>query len=703
MFISRCLLTCAVAFLLQISPLAAETKIGFRQLGSTKPVVVQQGTKTTVRLHSSFTLDEAYAVFFDKPGIKMTFAETKPIAAPRRGRGRLGTAFRFVCDVPADQEPGVYEVRVATKQAVSSVTHLLVSEYPVVQEEKKTNDSPRAAQAVPIPVAIAGECERTEDVDCFRVSGKAGQELTFQVYAQRVTQAVHSMQAGGGVYLMDPILTLYGPAGQVVAQNDNFFGADSFIAVKLPETGDYVLEVRDARYVGNDKYVYCVEIADRPFAHAVFPIAVRRDSSIEAQVIGRILGGVKATEIRAAADEPLGWKNVRIETPRGQTNPVQVLVSDHPQVAVEEGNSSFESPLPLSLPVGVNGRFTEAEQTHYFQFDAKKDKYYLFEVLSHRRGLPLDSVLEIYDAKRKKLVEADDGPRTKDAKVYFKAPADGKYFLSLRDLHDRGGERFFYHLQAQPSGPDFEVHGEYYYCQLAPGTRMVWFAKLNRLNGFDGPVQMHVEGLPDGVSFTPATIPAGMNHCGLILSAAADAKVTASLARVYGTAAIPGPDGKTREVKRYGLVTCELQTQGGGQARWPVNTQLVGVTKPLDLLKVEATPAKITLKPGGKAEINVRIERHKEFKDPVTLAMAFKYFNSVLGAQLPPGVKMSSASKARLAGNAVEGKIILEATPKALPVQRLPISVLARVSITFSITTNYASNPIYLTIPPVKK
>ena len=83
----------AISFQTQLA--SAEVKIGFRQLSSTKPVAVQQGTTSIVKLHSNFTLDETYAVFFDKPGIKMTFEETKPIAAPRSGRGRLGKPFRF--------------------------------------------------------------------------------------------------------------------------------------------------------------------------------------------------------------------------------------------------------------------------------------------------------------------------------------------------------------------------------------------------------------------------------------------------------------------------------------------------------------------------------------------------------------------------------------------------------------------------------
>jgi hypothetical protein len=189
-----------------------------------------------------------------------------------------------------------------------------------------------------------------------------------------------------------------------------------------------------------------------------------------------------------------------------------------------------------------------------------------------------------------------------------------------------------------------------------------------------------------------------MLHCAVILSAAQDAPINASLARVVGLAFVKQADGKETQIVRRGRITCEQQGSGGGQARWPIHTQVVGVTKPLDLLEVTATPSKIKLKPGEKAEIKVRVKRQAGFADPITLAMSFDYFKSKFGEQLPPGVSVGKASKLRLAGKNLEGTIVLEASDKAVEVQNLPIAALARVSITFSITTNYASNPIYLTI-----
>ena len=692
------------ALCLLVMPLQAESTIGFRQLCSTTPVAVQRGKKTTINVRSNYTLDGSYKVFFDRPGIKMKCLETKPKPAPHQGRGTPGTPFRFEADVPANQPLGIYEFRVATKTAVSSVSHLLVTDYPVVNESKDENGSTATAQKVSFPVAICGMCGNAEDVDYYQFTGKAGQEVTVNIYAQRVTKAVHSMQSGGSgasvMYLMDSILTLRRANGQVLAENDNFIGGDSFLTFKLPEDGNYFLEVRDTRFIGNPKYVYCVEIADRPFAHAFFPMAVQRGKTTSAAIVGHNLGGLEKTTLRAGADEPVGWKRISVKTPRGQTNPVQVMVSDHPQL-IASGNHSMAKAIPLSLPMGANARFSKPDEVHYYSFEAKKGQYYLFEIESDRRDLPLDSVIDMFDSSGKKVADGDDGYYTKDAKLQFKAPVDGKFFVSVRDLHNRGGERFIYNLRAEPATPEFELHGKYYYAQLAPGTRMIWFVNLSRQNGFTGPVELKVEGLPEGVTATPVTIPSGLTRAAVILSAKSDAKIDARLVRLYGKAAFTDANGKLQDLVRYAHVTCELQVSGGSQARRPINTQLVGVTNPLDIVEFEATPSKITLRPGEKVEIKVRVKRNKEFTGPIQLAMPFLYGNSIIADQLPPGVTMSPDSKARLTGKTVEGTIVLEAAtgesaPK--PLKQFPIAVMGRISMSFSISTNYASNPIHLTI-----
>ena len=184
-------------------------------------------------------------MFFARGDIAMKLLETKPIKAVRSNRGSIGTPFRFEVQVPEDQLPGVYEYRVATPRAVSSAAQLLVTDYPVVEEAaKQPNGTPAEAQVVTLPAAVCGVCEQFEDVDCYAFDVEAGQQFTAEIFAQRVTDRLHSMVVRGPrIYLMDPILTLIAPNGQVVAQNDNFAGGDSFLTYEAPVAGRYTLEV----------------------------------------------------------------------------------------------------------------------------------------------------------------------------------------------------------------------------------------------------------------------------------------------------------------------------------------------------------------------------------------------------------------------------------------------------------------------------
>ncbi|MCE9608276.1 MAG: hypothetical protein K8U03_25605 [Planctomycetia bacterium] len=681
---------------------AAAGGIGFRQLTTAYPCAVQSGTTADVQLRSNFSLDGTYASFFAPPGPTMRLLETKPVEAPLTKRGQVGTPHKMQVVVPAGQMPGLHEFRLATPAAVSSVAHILVTDYPVVLETTTENGTPSQAQPVAVPAAVCGQCPEPEDVDCFRMSGKKGEQLTFQIYAQRMTQAVHDMVGKAG-YHMDPILTLTGPNGQIVGMNDNYFGGDALLSVELPQDGNYVLAVRDTRYVGDPRYSYCVEITRGLPALTTFPLVFVGFAVSEADVVsisGRTIG---RAPIIPARSKVANVNRKRLSIAGTATNPVEFGSEPFEQLIQTEAIAEAK-PREVKLPVGVNGRLSRPDDAHRFAFVAKKDAYYALQVDARRYGLPLDAVLEVYDVAGKKVAEADDLPLTPDPKLSFRAPADGRYVVCVRDLHDRGGIDFTYHLTIQPVGPDFEVSGKLYYALLAPGTHTLWFADVTRLNGFEGPVEIHVSGLPAGVTQTPVTVPPGMTRVGIILSADKTAQVGASLVKIIGKAeTIDAATGSNRTIEHEAEVLCELQSQGGSQGYWPVRTSVVGVAKQLDLLRIEAIPSELKLNPGDKVDLTVKIERSPSYKDPVGLEFTWGYFTGKLGEQLPPGVSLGKSSVTRLAGNTLEGKMTLEATSAALPVERLPIAVLAGVSVSFSIDTKYASNPIFLTIPAETK
>lgn len=701
---ARLTLALGMSLCFSASAALAEVKVGFRQLTSTHPVAVQRGTEAEVQVRSNLTLDHTYQVFFARPGVNMTYAEDKPKESPLGNRTSVGTPFRFHVQVPEEQLPGMYEFRVATEQAVSSVGQLLVTDYPVVSEDpKKKNNTPETAVKVEVPVAICGTVANFEEVDYYRFPLRAGQEITLEMFAQRVTDRIHNMVVRGPrIYLMDGILTLIGPNGQIVAQNDNHYGGDSFLYYKAPADGEYTLEVRDARYAGNARYTYCVEIAEKPYVHTVYPLAVAPGEKAEVEAVGYLLGDSNRATFTAPSSP--GAHRLRVMSAAGETNPTTIVTTELPLIAEQEPNNDIDQANAINIPQGINGRLEAADDVDYYAFKARKGEQFVFETEARRHGSPLDSVLEIQDEQGKVLAEADDADlyREKDSRLAWTAPADGTYRVVVRDLHARGGPSYVYFLRAERAEPDFELTGEYYYAMLAPGIRTIWFVELKRLNGFTGPVTLEVENLPPGVTQEPITIPTGVNHGSIILEAAEDAPIGAALVHLQGRATIKGEDGKEREIVRRAFVRCQQQSSGGGQSQWPIETQIVGVTRPLDLKAVVAEPGEITLKPGETKEIKVRIERQEGYTDAVTLATEFKYLGRILVPQLPPGVTMSSKSKARLSGKVLEGTIVLTASDKVTPVERLPIAVVAQVSISFSINTLYASNPIYLTVEASK-
>ncbi|MBQ16613.1 MAG: hypothetical protein CMJ65_05760 [Planctomycetaceae bacterium] len=708
---------CGLAGLLVLAVLGgqakAESKISFRQITRTHPVAVQRGQSRTVRVSANFSLNQSHSTFFLPAGVKMTQAKEarRKIEWKDPMESDIGEDYGFLVDVPAGQLPGVREFRIATEQSVSSVGHLLVTEFPVVVETGKDNSTQAGAQVVPVPSAVCGVIEAFEDVDHFRIHGRAGQELVCQIYAQRVTRTIHCMAIQyPKIHLMDAYLTLRDARGRVVAENDNFVGGDALLHCRLPASGDYDLEVRDSRYAGDPRYVYCVEISESPLPLAAFPLAVQQGKRVDVELITSDPTNVKdpragtprlTTTWDVAADATPGWGMVQV-TAAGKkklSNPVPRLVTGYPQLVADGKNNSLERARPLVLPVGVNGRFQRPGQTHYYRFTAAKDAVTYFDVQSQRRGLAVDSVLIVMDAKGRVLATGDDGHFTKDASLYFRAPADGEYVVAVRDLNRRAGGRFVYHLAVTPSGPDFEVHGEFYYGMLAPGRHAIWFVRLKRLNGFNGPVTMTVEGLPRGVQFQPVTIPAGMDHCSLIFSADPKAPVNASLVRVRGRANLPRGDRRQIEAVRDAHVLCELRRAGASRfVRAPIRSQLLGVTKPLDIRGVEVVPRELSLRPGGKATITVRIKRSPEYSEQVLLNMALLFFNKKVGQQLPPGVTIVEETTRKLTGDQLESTFTLAAGPKVKPIKRFPIAVVARVPITYTIMTSYASNPIFLSI-----
>ncbi|MCA9016161.1 MAG: hypothetical protein KDA77_12585, partial [Planctomycetaceae bacterium] len=116
----------------------------------------------------------------------------------------------------------------------------------------------------------------------------------------------------------------------------------------------------------------------------------------------------------------------------------------------------------------------------------------------------------------------DDGRRElgDDSRLIFKAPADGVYYVRVSDVRGFQGKDFHYELTVRPRKQDFKVtlHGANPKVNAGSGKEFEVVAQ--RLDGFEGPIQVNISGVPPGFHVTsPIIIQSGHDRAYGVVSA----------------------------------------------------------------------------------------------------------------------------------------------------------------------------------------
>src|SRR5262249_4444302 len=246
----------------------------------------------------------------------------------------------------------------------------------------------------------------------------------------------------------------------------------------------------------------------------------------------------------------------------------------------------------LRVPAGISGSMDAPGDVDCFAVNAKKGEKFTFEVIAQRHGSHLDSLLRILGPKGEKLAENDDHQERNssyngfnqhaDSFLEWEAPADGRYIVQVRDVHQRGGPAFGYFLRVTHTRPTFVMDTDTDKTLLAPGTGGVLHVRLTRKGGFSGEVQLGIEGLPKGVKASCGRILAGGTDGCIILQAAADAPQGASNVRITGTTKVPGADGKPVALTGEARPLQEFYNPGGGRKHFPRQMPTGSIRQPPD-------------------------------------------------------------------------------------------------------------------------
>ena len=336
--------------------------------------------------------------------------------------------------------------------------------------------------------------------------------------------------------------------------------------------------------------------------------------------------------------------------PDGISNAVTVHFAEAPIVAEQEpANNEQAKPQKITAPCEYVGQFYPEGDRDWVAFDAKKGEVYWLNVISQRLGTMADPVLMVEkvtkDAKGteqvKMVTKLDDAPYTKpgnnqpdivslqtdDPKYRLAIDEDATYRIRLSDLYNNPANdpRLVYRLVIQKENPDFQLVAyiepekdnrnqiKPTACVIRRGGKAALKLNLARQYGFEGDVEVRVEGLPQGVTCQGAKFGGQVNEGWLVFEAAENAADWAGPIEVIGKASL---DGKTIEREaRYGTLLWPVAQNMPVTSRLARNLTLSVVTAETAPVVLQAGDGKvIETSLGGKVEIPFKVTKREAIK-----------------------------------------------------------------------------------------
>jgi len=568
----------------------------------------QRGGEVELTLHGQ-RLDAPRELLFHQPGL-----EVLSLAANDKGN-QVTARIRIAPDAAL----GEHVMRLRTDGGVSYLRSFWVGPFPTL-EETEPNDAFDQAQPVALGHTVHGVA-RNEDEDLFKVTLKKGQQLSVELEAMRLGRRFFD----GYVAILDP------QRFELAACDDSaLLYTDAFASIVAPADGDYRVVVREAAYEGRDDMQYRLHIGSFPRPAAIFPPAARPGEELEFRFLGDPAGELTrrvAIDPQAAGPTPVFPVRDGAIAP----SPHWVRVSPEAYVNEDEPNDGSKEANPMPpLPAAAHGILSKSKDVDWFRFDATKGER--LEIRLHGRSLrsPLDSVLILRDAKGKQLATNDDlGRGDIDSRINWNCPADGHYFVNVRDQLARSGDDYTYRLEitrqqprvaaSLPQAARNDSQARKMIC-VPRGNRYATVVNLSRDN-YRGGLAFAADSLPAGLTLDAPEADRSTNSIPVLFEAADDAPIAGGYhrfsVRAHGEDA-PELSGPLRESIHH----IEVNNQGSYHSTDSEKIAVAVIEEaPLHLeLEAPATP----IVHHGTLQLRVRVRRAEGFDGPVTLSLPWK-------------------------------------------------------------------------------
>jgi hypothetical protein len=674
------------------------------KINSISPEWIQRGTTVDITI-SGENLGSATGFFFSgdagltatnlpaptpaKPAITIESSQggiTRTDPAPARDDKKVVARVTAAADAILTAR----ELRVLTPTGISNPLQLNVGHLPEIREAG-SNNTIEQAQEIKFPAAISGVISAAPQVDYFKFKATKGEDLVFEVDAARRGAA------------LDSSLAVTDAKGKELAHSEDVNGLDSLLFFKPTEDGEYVLQVRDFRYQGGGNYAYRIYAGALPYVESIFPFGGQRGQQVEIALSGRNLEGTSKMTLNIAANAARGRQDIRANTPKGYSNLVPFDAQDFPNFSETEPNNDTNKANAVTVPVAINGKISAAKDLDHFKLKSDKDQKLVCEVIAHRFGSPLDTLLVLADTNGNVLQQNDDAAAA-DARIEFDAKKDTEYMLVVRDLTHRGGDNFAYRLAVRPPSAAAESGFTARFLPDAPrvyrGGHSRVRCEVTRVAGFDGPVRFVFEDLPSGVSSEPLVLTTAPSSGLMLISASKDAPVGTFPVKVTATGTIGGkavtrpaePLAGDKPVKQAFISVLEAA---------PFTLELATLSAAIEQTQAGRIDVLAQRKEGFTGDIKLTAEGFSAGREPIT--KSFDVRDATLkGTESATNVKLTAKMDAEVGTrtviikgeSTVDGQAITQySRPLPITVTEIPFvvsSTLSRLNVT-ALPTNSQS------------
>jgi hypothetical protein len=314
----------------------------------------------------------------------------------------------------------------------------------------------------------------------------------------------------------------------------------------------------------------------------------------------------------------------RIKSPSGSSAAAVVGFGEH-EIVHESGgeNDLAGKEQQVSVPCEFVGKFFPGIDKDRLRFSAKQGDVYQIEVFSERMGRPSHVFLLL-----EQLTKKDDGEETakeigksletpstlggsvfdvstRDPSLRFVAPADSEYRILVYDLFNTSPDPLnVYRLSIRKESPDFRLaaygllpppakNGSPVYVKsptIRKGEAFPVKVMALRRDGFAGPIDLEINGLPAFVSYSPKRVPAGSESVTILFEPSEKATDWDGLFSISGKAKVDG-----KEVRHNCRFADVAWSSYDNQSKIALSHVHVVPSVPFAILGRESTPVKVVV------------------------------------------------------------------------------------------------------------